>query len=73
MLLKTENLGLLLSFLNCTWLYRTLLKYEGKSVVDGGSGTDYQEFLDLLGGESLRILPWCIIKVMYIVTVCYCR
>ncbi len=36
----------------CTYAFRTTLVYDGKSIVDGKSGTDYSEFLEQMGGKQ---------------------
>lgn len=33
-------------------MFRTVLKYDGKVIVEGGSGTDYSEFLEQLEGKQ---------------------
>ena len=33
-------------------MFRTVLKYDGKVIVEGGSGTDYAEFLEQLEGKQ---------------------
>ena len=35
---------------------RVVGKYEGKTIEIAGSGTEYSEFLDQLGGKSERVL-----------------